>query len=368
MSSLPRAFIHLPLVSHPPIQVATFDMIRQPYAIDAARVVTVAYTVPLLRELESSSPIVLTWGSYPNVQRMHGYVYSVRPMADALTRAVEIIITGIQSPMASYRRDRTFKSMGPHNVAAQIVDEYRMHLRSKPQAFVDTYEQSNINDWQFLSDVARNSGYLLMTRGMEILFAPLMWFWEWQLRHQTEASTFRNTTTPRANLASFTEDEAEFRPALEEKTSPFGTAGDFTRQTAKFWEGAVTGDLFRSLFPHTASAKVLGPYNIYPMDAYDITTGVKRSTWSALQVIYRLTPEDYYATVHFGGNGILYPNSTDPKVHDVSAALHFRAMQAPEPQLVNFKPVYAGAQKNFYAHWESGMVHSPETEEAMWLR
>ena len=97
MSRIPRAYLRFPLAEHGPIQVATFELIRQPYAIDTARLVSISYSQFLLDQLEPSSPVVFSWGSGYEVQRMYGYVQSIRPMVDALTRGTEIVISGVQS-------------------------------------------------------------------------------------------------------------------------------------------------------------------------------------------------------------------------------------------------------------------------------
>ena len=113
---------------------------------------------------------------------------------------------------------------------------------------------------------------------------------------------------------------------------------------------------------------MLGPKDIHPLDMFDITTDIDRQSWTVLQIVYRLTTQDYNATVHFGGDGTLYPSRVPSMDYDVTAALEFQEIEPQPPQLMNFMPVYAGAQSGFVAHWEAGRVHSPETEEALWLR
>jgi hypothetical protein len=345
------------------------EVLRQPFAFDAARLNILDYSLSNTAEMMPGSPVLLVWGRGTNQNRIYGYVYAVRPVIRKLIRQTEVVVVGIQSPMSFVTKTRDWPDMGVHNVIAEIVDDYRLTPKVLPIFQKPELKQDDVSDWQFIVDLARKSDCVVLSIRDMIVVAPIQEYWRRALKTQSRAATFRNALSPGANLVSFERDSTVVRPALDGSESPVGTDADFTRLTNKHWKGSVVGETIRKMFPQSAKARMLGPGDIYPFDVFDVTLDSGRSTWTTLQVRYVLTEEDYYADLVFGGDGNTYAHRGVFDSLDIADAIQRQAVTlSPDPVLKNFQPVYMGTQQTMRAHWESALTCSPDVQEMVWLR
>jgi hypothetical protein len=110
---------------------------------------------------------------------------------------------------------------------------------------------------------------------------------------------------------------------------------------------------------------MLGPEAIYPLDAFDVTYDVDRSSWAAIQIKYVLTLDDYYAEIVFGGDGQYYPGQARDS-QDIASALQWRGQTVTRPPTLKIlEPVRSTVP--MLAHWESALTAPPGTEEERWL-
>lgn len=362
---LPSAYLYLSLTGREPVQVIAFEVLRQPYGIETARLVVPDYTSRFLDQIFPGAPAVLRWGTGSNRHTVYGYIYESRPEIRELQRTVTIVVIGMQHPMAWLNRIRSFPKTGPHNVVAEVVDDYRFITHIAPAPVQEIPDQNNVSDWQYLSDLARSLGYILLCIGSEIVFAPIDGYWRQSFKHQTYAATFRDAMSPSANLKTFERSESPLFTVTDKATgSPFDTDLDFLGLTSTPWIGSKAFDLFAALFPTTAIATLLDPGEIYPLDAFEVTLDVDRMTWAAIQIKYVLRLDDYYAEIALGSNGLLYPSMGE--AYDISTALQWRqATTARPPILVVTDQVRTSTL--LPAHWEASLVTSPGTKEESWL-
>lgn len=365
-SLLPTALLYLPLSGNQSVQVMAFDVVRQPYGTDTARLLIYNYSNKLLDQIIPGSPVRFYWGSGAGLHLIYGYIYEAKPTVNELQRTLEIIIVGMQHPMAWLNRTRSFPRTGPHNVVAEIVDDYRFVAHIAPAPVQEIPDQKDVSDWQFLSDLGRELGYVLLSIGSEIVFAPIDGYWKQSIKNQNYAATFRETMTQRANLKSFERIESSLFTLIDKGiTSPFDTELNFVQFTNNTWTGSKAFDVFATLFPSSATAVLLNPGEIYPLDAFDVTIDVSRTTWTALQVKYVLRLDDYYAELVLGGNGLLYSTS-NREAYDISTALHWRQSTTSRPPLlVTTDQIRRSSYLS--AHWEAPLVNAPGTKEESWL-
>ena len=362
---IPLAYLDLPLVDHDPVQIVAFEVLRQPYAIETARLLTWEYAEQFINQVSPGTPVVFRWDEAQKNHVIYGYVFEVRPEIRQLQRTVEIVIVGMQHPMSWLNRIRSFPRMGPHNAVAEIIDDYRFAAHIAPGPVQDLPDQQDVSDWQYLADLARTLGYVLLSVSSEVVFAPIQGYWAQSYRRQTYGSTFRTAVSASANITTFSLSNSPILSIVKYTDSPFGTEMDFTQFTEASWTGSKALSILGALFPNIATARLLDPNDIFPLDAFDVTTDLDRSTWAVLQAKYVLTLDDYYVDLTLGGNGTLYPSRTDD-TFDIASALNWRmSTMARPPKLVVTTQVRQSGLLS--AHWEASRVSAPGTKEESWL-
>ena len=364
MSNLPAAHAVFPTLGNYPVRILSFELLRQPYAFDSARLTTSSFSETRDLDIAPGTPMYLQWGEI----RSYGYVYAVRPAIDQLQRQTTILMTGVQSAMSWTRKTRTHPSLRAHEVVAEIVDDYLIPLLAKPlKDTIPEPEQDDTNDWQFICDTARRVGYVVVSRGSTIVFAPVTTMWEQALSRQTPVSTFRNALSPGSTVAAFERDDTLVQSALvATSSSAFGADADVSRLTNKFWKGSKSKRALMALFPSSAKARLLGPEDIFPFDAFEVTLDQDVQTWSVFQIKYVLTMDDYYAEVVFVGQGQALAQRFPSTMLDIGAASDVQTLRPTRPRLRVRMPVFYNPG-GFGAHWYNTGLQAPGTEETRWL-
>ena len=364
MSNLPTAHAVFPTLGNYPIRLLGFELLRQPYAFDSARLTTASFAEMRDLDISPGTPLYLQWGDL----RSYGYIYAVRPVIDELQRQTTIMMTGVQSAMSWERRTRTHPPLRAHEAVAEIVDDYLMPLLAKPTSEVlPEVEQEDVNDWQFICDTARRIGYVVVSRGSTVMFAPVTTMWRQALARQTSVSTFRNALSSGSTVASFERDDSLVQSALSSTSaSAFGADADVSRLTNKFWNESKAKTELMSLFSSSAKARLLGPGDIYPFDAYSVTLDEDTHTWSVFQVKYVLTPEDYYSEVVFVGQGLDIESRFPASMLDIAGASEFQTLRPTRPRLRVRTPVFYNPS-GIGAHWYNTGLQAPGTKETRWL-
>lgn len=369
MRSSISVWAYFPLTSLTPLDVYKFELLRQPLSMEVLRLTTLTYNEKMLAELGAGSPIRMRWGRGRKTQEFHGYIHSLRPIAEETARRIEIVAMG--PPMAMLTKsNRVCPQTTASHVAARLLDDYRLTGVVVPTMEILDFEQGDRTDWEFLLDLARKNEYVVTQTGVVVDFQPLRQMWMRRTRRQIPASTFGGAITPGGNLVTFEQDLSNAYPAYEYGVDTSMGFLSFARSDTD--ESLPTDTAFREMFPTHAVGTMLGLHMTKPMDVFVISHDKDELTWTALKIRYEYSPDGYRTIIDFGGNGTRIKPKISGKALDIPEemkAQQARHTRTARPALANIRPIYTGKTKNpdtVPARWVAPVVAPPTTRSDLW--
>jgi hypothetical protein len=330
--------------------VRTFEILRQPYGMDVARMTMDSFINEVATPVQAGDPIIFTWGTATNRHTFYGYVFIVRPYVDNLIRKVEIVATSVPTPMSVGKKTRTFRRMSVSNVVQEIADYHLLNAEVAAFTGVNDYHQKDQNDWTFLLDLASQTKSVLLSVDATLVFMPLKDYLAQSRRVHLHASTARQLMNRDANLLSFGSDDSLWQPI------------EIISDSSEVPEYLVS--LLTEQLPSSAYGALLNPGDIRPLDTFRVLTDQDPMSWTVTKVVYSWTEEMYVPRLEFGGDGVLY-ESTPGDSYDISAALfRGRTKNSPVPVLTGFVPVIEDVSRVW---WRAPVVVPPTVQEDAWL-
>lgn len=361
--------VSFPMTGTTEKDVTTLTVLRHEYKMDTARLVLNVDYDELNQYVTAGSPLRIRWGSGLRFDEFIGYVHSFRPETDGITKSTEIVAISAAYPMFN-ESGRTYTDVGIHNVAQQIGDDYRFQVETDPHPYVhEQILQKGDSDWQLLTRLAEQWGYIVLMDGVTLIFRPLRDVLEENYRFSTTARTsLGSSIDPRVNILSFRESYSATGKSPLTGTGFYGvnpidvktvaqkdvSAGedavfeeiDVERSITSNLEGELKTNSVRAsgAFPFEALATLRAPYRRKPFDCYRIYNDGATKTWVVRSIKHIVTGGEYIAEAILGSDGEDHSEKSRDHQLDINTLLkQNRRAKRPIPTIINSRPYYVGA-------------------------
>lgn len=368
MSRLFPAKISFPLTSVQQADVTNLVVLRHEYQMDTARIsLDVSYD-EINKFVGAGSPLHVRWGSPLRFDEFIGYVHSFRPQTSEMSKKTEIIAISAAYPMVN-ESGKTYTSVGIHNVAQEIGNDYRLQVETDPHPYVhDQILQRGDSDWELLARLGQQWGYILLVDGVTLVFRPLRDVLEENYRYSFHAKTnSMGALDPFANVLSF---EESYSATGRDPLTGTGLYGvdpidvrvidrrdvvpvegvfeeiDANRSVTSNLEGElrVSGITMDRQFPYEARATFRAAFRKKPFDVYRIRNDSKYKTWVVRSVRHIVSGGDYLSEMVLGSDGLDHSERSKDSQLDINTLLkQNRRAKRPKPMIVNNKPYFVGA-------------------------
>lgn len=394
MSRLFPIKISFPLTGVDPQDVSSLVVLRHEYRLDTARVsLDVSYD-DLNKYVSAGSPLLIRWGSHLRFDEFVGYVHSFRPRTEESTKSTEIIAISAGYPMFN-ESGRTYTSVGIHNIAQEIGNDYRFQVETDPHPYVhDQILQKGESDWGLLVRLAEQWGYIALMDGVTLVFRPLKDVLEENYRYSFRAKTGRGKIDPYANVLSFEESYSASGGDPLTRTGLYGVdpinvgvvsqkeitpiAGifdeiDANQSVTSTLEGELRsqGMTAHRQFPYEARATLRATFRKKPFDTYRIWNDGRYRTWVIRSVRHVVTGNDYKSEMVLGSDGEDHSARSKDSELDINTMLkQNRRSKRPRPVIINSHPYLVGAGANLVVpdqRWKARVMTVPlDDSEGGW--